>query len=728
VVPEAGLEPARVSPYAPQAYVSAISPPGHFRQDYKLSEEAYYTYRLLIVKPAAPGCALKKTLFSLLVLVLFVLGVGKDPLLPSLRILAETSWDPSLFPRLWSEKSLAIIAFSLTILGFFGWAGWLRELFLKGLEGPSASFVGLSISIVLFSLYVWGLAVNGILVGPLTALFFLPALPRGWRALENLWLQRGSTSSWAVVTLCFPGMLWAAEYLSPPIIWDAVLDHFRYAKEVARLHQVPLQWVNHTGDMPKASGMLLAGFWSMGGEALSKLSGLLALAPALGVFGLALRQVKASAWIGGMMFLTCPLFLALCSWGYAEGILASFELLSLYCFWKALENPAAPAWVRSSAFFMGASLAVKYTAVLAIVPILFLAFYERVFRGRRLALDGSCLFFFLLPAFPWLFKNVMAYGNPFYPLGTVIFGSAVGYGPGMEKGLWADTGTPVGFDPVAVFSNLWSVLFTASNGVGAAWTPLAIMGLPWIWRAGKGRPEKVLFSFLLLFMLGWAFFCTGLRHAAGGSITLALLGTLGWAEALKGRALWPRALFAAGTLVAFWLCLSAQVNSTAPYASALGLEDPERRLKRHYSYDPRITGAYRFIEERSGPKDKVVAFAVFQAYPLERTTFVDFKWKTPIFLEWASQCDQAGQLASRLRREGVEWFLYQRWEAKAMSKVGTGFHLGRMSVDEYARFWRTYMEPVGAGGNIRVFRLRRGPVSTPMGTEEMPYLREIGRN
>jgi hypothetical protein len=28
LVPEAGLEPARVSPYAPQAYVSAISPPG----------------------------------------------------------------------------------------------------------------------------------------------------------------------------------------------------------------------------------------------------------------------------------------------------------------------------------------------------------------------------------------------------------------------------------------------------------------------------------------------------------------------------------------------------------------------------------------------------------------------------------------------------------------------------------------------------------------------------
>jgi hypothetical protein len=30
MVPEGGLEPPRVTPYAPQAYVSAISPPGPF--------------------------------------------------------------------------------------------------------------------------------------------------------------------------------------------------------------------------------------------------------------------------------------------------------------------------------------------------------------------------------------------------------------------------------------------------------------------------------------------------------------------------------------------------------------------------------------------------------------------------------------------------------------------------------------------------------------------------
>ena len=57
MVPEAGLEPARVSPYAPQAYVSAISPPG-LQSTRRLipshGKEAYYISRLLIVNQAKP--------------------------------------------------------------------------------------------------------------------------------------------------------------------------------------------------------------------------------------------------------------------------------------------------------------------------------------------------------------------------------------------------------------------------------------------------------------------------------------------------------------------------------------------------------------------------------------------------------------------------------------------------------------------------------------------------
>ncbi len=42
LVPEGGLEPPRVAPYAPQAYVSAISPPGLFRAMSPLEEGVLY--------------------------------------------------------------------------------------------------------------------------------------------------------------------------------------------------------------------------------------------------------------------------------------------------------------------------------------------------------------------------------------------------------------------------------------------------------------------------------------------------------------------------------------------------------------------------------------------------------------------------------------------------------------------------------------------------------------
>lgn len=174
--------------------------------------------------------------------------------------------------------------------------------------------------------------------------------------------------------------------------------------------------------------------------------------------------------------------------------------------------------------------------------------------------------------------------------------------------------------------------------------------------------------------------------------------------------------------LSLWLCLATQFATTAPYASALGLEDPLLRLKRHYSYDTDTYQAYRYIEEHSEPRDKVMAFAVFQTYPLQRTAFVDFKWKKPIFLEWASHCQTAEQLAHKLHEEGVEYFLYQQWEAKAMSKMEKDFKLEGMPVLEYRRFFEYYVRPVAVFGNSMVCRIQPEPHHEPTVWQQVPGL------
>lgn len=663
-----------------------------------------------------------KALASLSLLALFILGVGKPAFFPSLRLLKDTQWDFSLFPQLGGEKLLAMGWMLLIGPGFWGWALALESGLFKKKQAPAGPLIGMAVAVALFSLYVLGLSINGILFRPFVVLFFLPFLTAGWEGFIGF----ARTRKWDR-TMVLPGLLflpWAFEFLSPPLVWDAVLDHFRYAREISRLHQMPLHWTNHTGDMPKFAELIWAGFWSLGGESLSKLSSAI---PAFLMAGLLLRSSRewgVRKGIASLLFWTCPFYLAVFAWGYVEGFLAFYEVLALYCCWMALKDVKSRVWLLLTAFFLGAAFAIKYTAVLAIGAVVLLFAREKIMKRVSFKLDGYCLLAFALPLFPWLLKNVMAFGNPIYPLASSLFGAAVGYDTQMENGLWQDTGMPQAFTLFGVVGSLWNVFFTSSNSVGALWTPLVVMSLPWAWKGLKSRIGMHLSIFVLLFMGGWVLFCTSLRHAAGATLGLVLLASLAWEEAFKEKGPWPRLVFFTGCVLSFWLLVSAQLRTTAPYAAAAGGEDPLKRLKRHYSFSLDSYMAYRGIEEHSEPGDKVMAFAVFQTYPLERTAFVDFKWKMPIFLKWASSCGTAERLARELKRQGVVYFLYQRGEAEAMSKMEKDFRLDKMPLGEYIRFWRFFMEPVFAADNCRVYRCLEKPAAVPWDLTCLPGVQE----
>ncbi len=671
-----------------------------------------------------------KTLASFLILALFVFGIGfygtgAHALFPSLRLLQDTQWDFSLLWEQGSEKVSALFLLIPISFGFVGWTGFLQNSLFPKVENRIAKPLAFSLSISLFSIYVFGLSINEILYGPLVFLFFVPALWRGW--LE--W--KGLSFSWEKIwkdkrlwLFALPFFLWFSEYLSAPIIWDAILDHFRYAREVSRLHQIPFHWINHTGDMPKGAELVLAGFWSMGGETFSKLSSSLAAVCIIWLLCLFSREWKGSAVKLSWIFLTTPIFLALFSWGYVEGFLALYELLAVYCLWKVLVQPEKMIWPFLTAFSLGFAFAIKYTALLALAPIAILWLYGKFRLKRNLKINWLFSIIFIVPLFPWLLKGWLAYGNPLYPLATSLFGTPFGYGPGMERDLWQDTGLAQGLGVLGRLSLFWKAFFTSENGIAASWTPLFFMSLPWAWKVLKDRLGAFLALFSAMFLGGWIFLCTNLRHASGGTMGLILLAAMAWEAAFRDKKSGSKFLFVTGTALSFWLCLSAQLTTTAPYASALGLEDPLLRLKRHYTYDTDTYTAYRFIENHSDPRDKVMAFAVFQTYPLQRTAYVDFKWKRPIFLQWASRCQTAEQLAQKLHEEGVEYFLYQQWEATAMSRMERDFTLEGMPVQEYVRFWECFMEPVERGENSIVYKIRKTQLKKPRKLDQLPGLQE----
>ncbi len=743
LVPEGGLEPPRVSPYAPQAYVSAISPPGPLLGVKPLEEGVLYfsTFECQSKRPSAVNRVnvLKKSILSLFLLGLFVYGMKASVFFPSFQLLKDSQWDLSLFPLLELKKVNVLLWFpaickiqpigSILLLpfyafGFLGWMVWIRRTFMNGLEGPSVNLVALALAITMFSFYCFALGVNQILTFHPLFIFFLIGSVVGLLEYEEN--HEFLKIEFVLGPLSLPLIFWLFEYLSPPIIWDAVLDHFRFAEEVARLRQIPFHWTNHTGDMPKFVETLLAGFWVLGGETLAKMmSGLSALLMAY-LFWVIAKEKDFSNKIVQWLFFTCPIFLAIFAWGYVEGFLAFYEVFAIYCLWRFLEKPGSRIWLAFCVFFLGVAFSIKYTAVLAIAACdVFLIFYG--FKEKNWGLKrGPLMLLFFLPVVPWALRNELANGNPVYPLLTHLFGGPPGYNSAMETNLWQDTGKPLGWDVLAWGRLFWDSFFTTSNGVGAAWTPLVFMSLPWWGSLLKDRFAKFLLGVAVLFLVGWAFFCTDLRHAAGALILLCVLSALAWSEAFRQKGMGARWLFALGALVSMWLTVSAQLTTTAPYASALGLEEPLERLARNYSFNLDTYAAYRDIENNSGPADKVMTVGVFQTYPLRRMAFVDFNWKRPTLLEWASQCRTAEQLAQRFRREGVDWILYQKEEAIHSYGRNKDWKLEGIPEKEYLRFWMYFAEPVAQYDNSFVYRVRQKALDRPLLLQEVPGLQEPG--
>ncbi len=578
----------------------------------------------------------------------------------------------------------------------------------------------------MFSCYSFGWAVNGLLF-PLTAIcFFLPFVPRGLfdfvSRVKNFKIP--VLKPWVIGGGIFILCVWMFEFLSPPLIWDAVLDHFRFAGEVVRLHSLPIHWTNHTGDMPKFVEMIWAGFWAMGGEFMAKAS--MAISVGLTVWILMVYPASKGfpAYLGPCIFLTCPFFLALFAWGYVEGHLALFEILSLISLLEFIEKPRQKVWLLNGFFFMGAAIATKYTALLGMVGVTALLLLAKpgVFKTK---MNWVLFAVFVLCPLPWYLRNGMANGNPVYPLGTGVFGGPPGFDPSMEMALWTDTGRIFGENIFESLKRLWLVFFTPENGLGASWTPLVFMSLPWgVWIKTREKRIFLLIIFTLIYFGIWALLCTNLRHGSGGCLALLVLATFLWGEAFRDGGSKAKLIFFVGIIFSFVLTLFTQIQTTAPYATAIGMEDSLVRLKRNYSFNLDTYAAYREIENNSSPRDKVLAFGVFQTYPLCRMSYVDFFWKEPILFKWAASAQTAEGLARRLKEEGVKYILYQREEAVMMSGKEKGFEVTGIPEVSYIEFWKHYANPLLCLENCTVYLVEETPSPHSFPLKDLPGLQE----
>jgi len=214
-----------------------------------------------------------------------------------------------------------------------------------------------------------------------------------------------------------------------------------------------------------------------------------------------------------------------------------------------------------------------------------------------------------------------------------------------------------------------------------------------------------------------------LRHGGVVLLLVLVVSTLAWSVAFnKDKTM--RIVFWTGWMVCFWLSTSAVFSSTAPFASALGLEAGTKRVARHYYIDDDALSAFAWIERNSSSDDKVLIFTSFLSYPLERSAFFDLQWENPTLLRWSDEEGNADKLARRLKREGVRYVIYYRLASDFLAGGNKRFAERMMPETEWNKFWGRWMEPTLRLENTQVFRLRESAALVSNQPVDLPGIQE----
>ena len=316
-----------------------------------------------------------------------------------------------------------------------------------------------------------------------------------------------------IAVILFCGLVTA---LAPPLHYDAITYHLSLPQiylQSGRIVYVPDIMY---GGMPQATEMLFLLAIRFGGiEAATVLGWTIGLLTLLGLFAFAREQFSpAAGWMSVAALLAGTTFAESLAWGYNDW---SAMLYGLACL-IALDKWTSTRTMRDlllAAAFAGMALATKYTGgivmLCGLAAILFHVRRERLTRIiRDLLLFAGISSLMLLP---WMLKNTMQTGNPFYPLlfpaGAMDATRVAFYQGGAIDGTWLDL----------LILPWQATVFGVEGGVGfsASIGPLLLgFGLVSLlqFRALTEEQKRILQSILVVLSVTWLIWAFGSRISA----------------------------------------------------------------------------------------------------------------------------------------------------------------------------------------------------------------------
>ncbi len=381
----------------------------------------------------------------------------------------------------------------------------------------------------------------------------------------------------------------------------------------------------------------------------------------------------ATAALAVLIFFFNPSVLNEMPIAYTDMAMVFYFLLSLSCMWKwKTENDKR--WFLLLCVFAGIFAGVKYTSLHGLIAISAMVVMRGLFSAERrakkaigtLAVFGGIV---ILLVSPYLLKNYLMTGNPFYPLMYDIFGGRWLVPRQVERMLAYVSSHGMGHDWRSLLALPWNITIHGNPGYASfdtIITPLWLILLPpFFFIRGKSDLVKWVAVICGIYFLSWAVSTHITRYLMPIFPLLSVLCayTIVTLRKKAGELSGPLLRFFDASCIVLcgvvWLLFSYSYPLRVPseFGSIVwGTQTAgEFQAKRIPNYS-----VFTFINENLPPDARLVFFWDNRGFFCERSQIGDSVFEAPSMIELVHEAGSAPTFYKNLERMGITHVLFNR--------------------------------------------------------------------
>ena len=326
------------------------------------------------------------------------------------------------------------------------------------------------------------------------------------------------------------------------------------------------------------------------------------------------------------------------------------------------ENDARSLRISLAGFILGCSVAVKATCLFFVPGIAFIICLSNGHEIKKNMKD-LCVFFcfFIIPVFPWLIKNYILKGNPFFPFMTSLFPLPEGYDAENISSWIKDVNHTAGLNPLNWLSGIRDVFFPKNNSYNSSVSFFAILWLP-VFLIMPPKLTKLTSKLAIFTLISGILFFTAtniFRFLIPIYVLLMLFFSYQFESRLYGNSK------NIARLLVFFISLLCFIPSCVyfhirgMYTVPLGINTVSEWMQRFCPLDS--VCVYSKIESLTNPSDKILLINTGTAFYLDRDyeafSFYD-RW--PLQTK-ALKAKNSEEFFLLLRKEGFTHIYYDPW-------------------------------------------------------------------